>query len=257
MIAMSLKFSGLMVKFVQLKNKVMGIFSDLFDAFLGNSQPVDELAGTTEDTATPLKRVLPLFCTYDDLELDIKYNLDHTDSNRVYNYRTYKMGIIEYEIIVSTNIDRETNFCMVDYTMITSSSFAIFYNLYETLDFLLPQIREKRDGVFIYHTTKEVRQKVPTFCVLLSNAEKNDKKPTYGLPFISFLDVERKYPLLYAFFNDEALKKEGDMDKLHISLLKIVLQLATEVSKADILTQTKKTMFKNLTKMIRMFILLN
>jgi hypothetical protein len=105
----------------------MGIFGDLIDAIFGESKLEDELAGTTEDNACPLKSLLPLFCSYDALDVDIKYNLNHTDSDRVFNFRTMQFPHpIERLIVVSTSIDRTTNGCMVDYTMMTLNSFGYF-----------------------------------------------------------------------------------------------------------------------------------
>ncbi len=229
----------------------MGLLGDLFDALFGEPQAEDELAGTTEDTATPLKRMLPLFCRLEDLEPDIKYNLEHAGSDRVFNFRTLRCGTVEYLVTTSTSIDRNTGECMVDYTMVLSSSFGIFYNLYELLELFLRQIREKKGGIYDYHLSKEVRQKMPVFCKLLDNARKNDENLTYGLPFITFLDQERKYPLLCAYFEETAISKEGDMDKLHISLVKIVVSLVAEVNKAGLLDQSKKTLVNNGLRMMR------
>lgn len=221
-----------------------------YSILAGSAQALPEvLPGCTEDTATPIKRLLPIIVQYDDLEPDIKVNL--RKGNLALNYRTIKFfDFIEYLIVITT-MRGEDGTCSCDYTMFGSNRFMIFYNIYDLIELFLVQIREKVDGVYKYHFSKEVIQKMPTLCKLFANAEKSDKQPhSDGLPMISFLDAEKKYPLLCAWFKEDTLQKQGDMDKLHIALFKILNQIVSESNNAGILNQSKKTMVKNILKLL-------
>lgn len=213
----------------------------------------DRNAGITEETALPLGDILPLICSYDKLDEDIKYNLENNPNAKfVYNYRTMESPYgIPYSVIISTS-KMGNNEYSCDYTLLgmTDERFMIFYNIYEFLEveFFLRQIRVKENGKYIYKQSDEVKQKLPTFCKLINNAIKVDKEYTYGLPFISFLDAEQKMPLLATWIHVSDLKKEGDMDKFHIAMWKILSQLTDEMQKAGILNQSKKALVQNLVR---------
>lgn len=216
----------------------------------GSTQTMPKtLPGCTKETAFPLNHLLPFFVQYDDLETDIKENLKK--GKMAVNYRKITLlDVMEYLVVITT-MKGEDKICTCDYTMIGPSTFTIFYNIYDLLESFLVQIREKVDGVYKYHFSKEVLQKMPTFCKLFANAEKSENQlQTDGLPMISFLDSEKKYPLLCAWFKEDVLQKEGDMDKLHIALFKLLTQIISESSNVGILNQSKETMVRNALKLL-------
>ena len=67
-----------------------------------NTQPQqgkDRSAGTTEDTALPLGKVLPFICSYKQLDDDIKYNFEKNPyDSRSINYRILNTGVLEYPV---------------------------------------------------------------------------------------------------------------------------------------------------------------
>ena len=205
-------------------------------------------AGATEETAKPLGEVLPLICPYERLDEDIKWNLEQNpDAKFVYNYRTITFPPITYPTVISTSSSDEGDyFC--DYAMVSEIGhrIMIFYNIYEFMDveLFLRQIRVKKDGVYQYIQSPEVKAKFPTFCKLYNNALKVDKELLYDLPFITTLDAERKVLLLAVWVHESSLDKMGDMDKYHIALWKIVAQLLEELQKCGILDQTKEKLVK-------------
>ncbi|MBR5899758.1 MAG: hypothetical protein IKZ14_09880 [Muribaculaceae bacterium] len=220
-----------------------------------NTQPQqgkDRSAGTTEDTALPLGKVLPFICSYKQLDDDIKYNFEKNPyDSRSINYRTLNTGVLEYPVFLYTTKGNDGEYSC-DYTLFSpiGGRFMIFFNIYDLIEDLLflQQIRVKKNGVYEYRQTSEAKQKVPTFFKLMNNAAKVDKELVYGLPFLSFLDAEQKYPLLAVWFHESSLEKEGDMDKMHIALWKILQQLIEEMQNSGILTETKNKLVKNIMK---------
>lgn len=214
---------------------------------------VDRSAGTTEETAQPLGEILPLICPYQRLDEDIKYNLEQNpDAKFVYNYRTVEFPMLTYPAVVSTSPGDDGE-CMCDYMLIspTGNRFMIFYNIYEFMDveYFLSQIRVKENGVYEYKQTAEVKQRCPTFCKLYNNARKVDKELVYDLPFLTTMDAERKVLLLAVWLQDSSLEKQGDLDKYHIALWKILAQMLEEMQKSGMLNQTKKALVKNFFRM--------
>ena len=223
-----------------------------FGSSTADSQPMDAAtrsAGATEETAKPLGEILPLICPYERLDEDIKWNLEQNpDAKFVYNFRTINLPPITYQTIISTSSSDEGDyFC--DYTMIShiGHRFMIFYNIYEFMDveIFLRQIRVKKDGVYQYIQSPEVKAKFPTFCKLYNNAHRVDKELLYDLPFLTTLDAERKILLLAVWVNESSLDKMGDLDKYHIALWKVLGQLLEELRKGGILDQTKENLVKN------------
>ena len=121
----------------------------------------------------------------------------------------------------------------------------MLYNIYDILELFLQQIRHKNNGVYQYDLSPEVRKKMPTFCKLMANGEKNELSPNYGLPMITFLDDECKYPLLAAGFKYDDDINDDTFDKIHESLFKILEQINIEANEAGILDQSIKQMMKN------------
>lgn len=196
--------------------------------------------GTTEDKPAQLKRLLPLFVKYEDLESDIQMNLQN--SNYAINYRKIQMyGNIDYRFIVGTYKGDDTCICFYC-QMLHHAGYLMYYNIYEIIESFLVQIRQKVNGVYQYNITPEVRKKMPTFCKLMENAKINDKKPTYGLPMIAFLDAEQKYALLSAGFKYDNDISDNTFDKIHESFFTILTQLTKEADKAGVLNQTYKTL---------------
>lgn len=198
--------------------------------------------GRTENEPAPLKRLLPLFVKYEELESDIKMNLQHNDYAT--NYRKLQLwGKIEYLFIVGTYKGEDTCVCFYC-QMLHYVGWLMYYNIYELLEPFLMQIRKKENGVYQYYLSPEVRRKMPTFCKLMENARINDRKLTYGLPMIAFLDAEQKYTLLSAGFKYSDNVNENTFDKIHESFLTILTQLTQEADKAGVLNQTYKTLAK-------------
>ncbi len=208
----------------------------------------DRSTGATEETAIPLGEILPLICPYERLDEDIKWNLEQNpDAKFVYNFRTINLPPITYPTIISTSSSDEGDyFC--DYTMIShiGHRFMIFYNIYEFMDveIFLRQIRVKKDGVYQYIQSPEVKAKFPTFCKLYNNAHRVDKELLYDLPFLTTLDAERKILLLAVWVDESSLDKMGDLDKYHIAMWKVLDQLLEELQKGGILDQTKENLVK-------------
>jgi len=196
-------------------------------------------SGTTEDNPAPLKRLLPIFVKYDELESDIQMNLQH--NNYAINYRKIQMLGIEYQFIVGTYKEEDTCVCFYC-QMLHHTGYLMYYNVYEIIEPFLMQIRQKVNGVYQYHLSSEVRKKMPTFCKLMENAKINDKKPTYGLPMITFLDAEQKYALLSAGFKYGENINDTSFDKIHESFFTILTQLTQEATNAGVLNQTYKTL---------------
>lgn len=221
----------------------------------------DRSAGSSEETAIPLNEILPLVCPYNKLDEDIKYNFEQNPgAERVFNFRILKFqdGIgLEYPVVIHTSKSNDGEYCC-DYTMFSEIGhrFMIFYNIYEFMDveLFLRQIRVKENGKYVYKQSDEVKKKIPTFCKLINNAAKVDKELAYGLPFITFMDAEQKVPLMAAWFHESSLEKDGDMDKLHIAMWKILFQMLDEMQKGGVLDQTKEKLCKNF---VRIGLMLN
>ena len=63
------------------------------------------------------------------------------------------------------------------------------------------------------------------------------------------MDAERKVLLLAVWLQDSSLEKQGDLDKYHIALWKILAQMLEEMQKSGMLNQTKKALVKNFFRM--------
>ena len=200
------------------------------------------LPGMTEDNPAPFRKLIPLICEYEDLEEDIKENLK--DKDIAYNYRVFPLGPIQYPVVVRTERHSEDRNCFLcDYTQIMSVGIVVYYNIFDLFDTLWHQIRVKNGPSYDYVLSAEVRKKLPTLVTLFNNAGINEENPHSKLPFITFIDEEKKYPLLCACFFNEDIEKEGAMDYIHLSLFKVLSRLKEEVESAGLLSQTKRKLF--------------
>ena len=216
-------------------------------SFAASTQDVSDMKGMTADNPDRLRRLLPIFTHYDELEPDIKENLKK--QNPTFNYRMQNIMGLDYDFMVQTYRD-ETDLCTCIYYQTLANveemkRYYVHYNIYDVLELFLVQIRHKEDGVYEYDLSPEVRQKMPTFCKLLSNAYKSFKDPQYGLPVITFLDSEQKYPLLSACFVYDEANVEDMLMKIHESFFRILEQLSEEMTKAGLLDQSRKQLFRN------------
>ena len=237
----------------------MGLLDFLFGGSNGDSDYSD--AGCTEETAIPIKRLLPLIVSYDRLEPDIKINLGraikHNGMKSVTNYRTYHedlpFGLGDYLVGVDTTMeDNSNNMCVCTYVFMMNTRLVVMYNLYDILENLLLQIREKTNNGYEYHISKEVLHKVPTFCSLYKQADNADK------PMITFMEDERKYPILAKSYTYDFFEKNiKDINIVHKALFKIVSKLIDEVQNAGFLTQSKMTLLKNVLRIGRAISFLN
>ena len=208
-----------------------------------SSQQDGHMQGLTLEEAAPLKRLHPIFVRYEKLEPDIKEKLKQ--DSYVVNYRKLEMMAIEYTMLACTYKEENSDLCTCFYVLLLNQAgYIVFYNIYDVLEPFLMQIRVKTDSVYHYNLTPEVRKKMPTLCKLLSNADKNDMTPTYGLPMISFLDIENKYPLLSAGFKYNDEENDKTFEAIHDSLFKILNQIAKEADNAGILNQSIITALK-------------
>lgn len=227
-----------------LQTDSIAILSSSSDLNISNVQ------GCSPEDPAELKKLLPFICTYNDLENDIKINLKKGEKF-TYNFRTIVFYNIPFDVIVCTQ-HYEDQYCC-DYTFIPKhgSFFLIYYNIYNQLEFILRQIREKRNGIYFYHFSKEIKDKIPTLVKLFDNLELA-KKGRCGMPYIDFLDEEAKYPLLAIGIKQNEINSPDDTSKFHIALYKILIQLTEECNKAGFLDQSKKQLVNNLMKILLM-----
>lgn len=206
------------------------------------------LPGCSSDDPAQLKRLLPLICSYNDLEPDIKVNLKKGDAV-VYNFRVVEwFGGIPYDLLVTTsNFGDDRYLC--DYTVLPrfGNTILIYYNIYDEILVLLRQIRLKENGVYTYKFSNEVKKKVPTLVKLFANLEKA-KKAQYGIPYIEFIDDEKKYTILAVGIKADTINSCEDINKIHLALFKVFLKVLEECNKAGILDQSKVQLAKNLVR---------
>lgn len=226
------------------------IYEACFHSFMeaSNEQP-EHMLGLTLEEPAPLKRLIPIFVRYEELEPDIKENLKK--GAYAINYRKLEMLGFEYPFVIGTYKGEEDDICTCFYVQtFYYSGYVVYYNIYDLLETFLQQIRQKKDGEYHYNLTPEVREKMPTFCKLLSNSGKNSKKPQYGLPMITFLDDESKYTLLAAGFSYDDDINEKTFETIHESLFTILDQLIKEANEAGILNQSIKQLAINGLKLL-------
>lgn len=234
----------------------MGLLDFLFGSSDNDPNNYSD-AGCTEETAIPLKRLLPFVVRYDDLEPDIKINLSraskHNGMKSVTNYRTMHqdlpMGLGDYLIGVDTTMeDGCDDMCVCTYVMMMNARLVVMYNLYDILEKFLIQIREKTHDGYVYHINKEVVQKMPTFCALYKQSENPDKL------MITFIDDEKKYPILAQSYTYEFFESRiKDINIVHKAMFKKVDTLITEVQNTGLLNQSKMTLLKNVIRIGRVF----
>lgn len=203
------------------------------------------LPGCTDNEPAQLKRLLPFLCQYNELETDIKINLKK-GGKIVYNFRTVELFGVPFDVVIGTSMLDDNRYCC-DYTFCPKfgNTIMIYYNIYDEILFLLRQIREKKNGVYTYKFSNEVKRKVPTLVKLFANLEKT-KKAQYGMPYIDFIDEKKQYTLLAVAIKADSINSSKDMDKIHIALFKIFAQIVEECDKAGFLEQTRKQMTRNL-----------
>jgi len=204
----------------------------------------DDDTGRTENNPSQLKRILPVIVRYNDLEPDIKKNLEgKKEKEIVYNFRYHPyFNSFQREFIISTYKLNDT-YCSCDYTQVLGNGIIVYYNIYELIRPVLVQIRTKYSNKYEYDLSKKTRTKLPYLCKLFDNAKKNEIKPTYGLPFITFLDSECKYSLLCVVYKTDSIKDAKTISKLHEILTDILFKLQQEADEAGILDPISKKEF--------------
>ena len=217
-------------------------------SFAASAVDVSEMKGLTEDNPEQLHQMLPCISFYDELEPDIQAKLKmDPEEEFAANYRIANIDGIDYIILIRTQkIEEDHYLCYYlrakAHTPEVKDMY-LHFNLRLVIESDLRQIRFKTDdGHYEYNLSPEVRQKMPTFCKLLSNAEENRKNPQYGRPEIVFLDKERRDPLLTVRF--EASKAEEFLATVNESFYKIIVQLEKEMDEAGFLVQSRKRLIK-------------
>ena len=195
------------------------------------------------DNPKRLKRLLPLFSAYNDLEPDMKQEIKKYRIARV--VRRIDFYNIPYCVIAEVEQVSDEDF-LVTYMFLGNSgqNILLAINVEDIVEFLVRQIREKTDEGYIYHLSKEVRKKLPVFSKLMDNAEFQKE----SVPYLSTIDEKKEHLLLMAYFNEESIDNQEGIWVLQESLLKIAIKLTEEINKAGILNQSKLNLLKNFIK---------